>query len=128
MNEKPKTKNTEIPFCSHTKNVHDIDGHVDEPEEEERRKNQSWELRLNPCALRITGTDSDALKWTQERGGADGKTPGNSGYLPDCHTTNIIQICSIAKDDMMSSINVEMTGKILTMVRCMKMGSMGFFT
>jgi hypothetical protein len=91
MNEKPMTKNTEIPFCSHTENVHDIDEHVDEPEEEERRKNQSWELRLNPCALRITGTDSDDLKCTQERGRADRKILGNSKYIHDCLTTNIVQ-------------------------------------
>jgi hypothetical protein len=62
---KPMTNNGEIPFGSHTKNIPDIDDHVDEPEEEERRKNQCGELMLKPCTFRITGTDSDGLKCTQ---------------------------------------------------------------
>jgi hypothetical protein len=56
-----------------------------------RRKNQCGELFFKPCVLRITGTDSDGLKCTQERGCADGKTPDNSRYVHDCLTTNIIQ-------------------------------------
>jgi hypothetical protein len=36
--------------------------------------------------------------------------------------------CCTPKDDMMCGINALMTDKILTMIRCMKMGSIGFFT
>jgi hypothetical protein len=82
---------------------------------------------LKPHTFRITGPDSDGLKCTQERGGADGKTPANSKYIHDCLTTSIVQKIFAPKDDMMCGINVVMMDKILTMVRCTKMGSMGLF-
>jgi hypothetical protein len=72
---KPMTNNSEISFGFHYENALDIDEHINEPEEEERRKNQYWDLMLKPCALRITGTDSDGLKCTRERS-CKRKSPG----------------------------------------------------
>jgi hypothetical protein len=57
---KPMTNNSEISFGFHCENALDIDEYVDEPEEEERRKNQCGELLFKPCTFRITGTDSEA--------------------------------------------------------------------
>jgi hypothetical protein len=53
----------------------DINQHVDNPEGKERREDAGGEFRFKPRPLSITGTDSDGLKYMQERGGADGKTP-----------------------------------------------------
>jgi hypothetical protein len=124
---KPITNNSEISFGFHLDNAFNIDEHVDKPEEQKGRKNQHGEFMLQPCTFRIIRTDSDGLKGTQERGGADAKTSDNSGYIHDCLTTDIIQKMCTPKDDMMFGINAHMMDKILTMVRCMKMESTGFF-
>ena len=42
-------------------------------------------------------TDGDGLIGTQESGGTDGKTPGNSVREQSCFTTNIVQKMSYSK-------------------------------
>jgi hypothetical protein len=47
-------------------------------------------------------------------------------YITALHPTSFKKCCT-PKDDMMCGINAHMMDKMLTMVRCMKMGSKGFF-
>jgi hypothetical protein len=90
-------------------------------------KTQSWGLTLKPCALRIIGTNSNGLKFTQEGGDADEKAPHNSGFVHDFLQPTSSKKCCTPKNDMIFGIKVIMMDKILTMVRCVKIGSMGFF-
>jgi hypothetical protein len=76
---KPRTKKSEIAFSFCIFNDKHIEHHVDDPKRNEGGNYPFREFRFKPCTLRITETDSDGLKCTQERGSAHGKTPGNSG-------------------------------------------------
>ncbi|KAK2088829.1 hypothetical protein P7K49_034736 [Saguinus oedipus] len=88
---------SEIASGFYTFNKFDVDQHVDDPEEKERGGNAGREFRFKPGPFRMTGTDGDGLKRTQESGGADGKTPGNSTYIQNCFAANIIQKFSHSK-------------------------------
>jgi hypothetical protein len=76
----------------------DIDEQVGDPEEKERRSNPGRQFRFKPGPLRISGTDSDGLKCTQQQGSADRKTLANSVGIPNGFTTNIIQKTSSSKE------------------------------
>ncbi|KAK2088828.1 hypothetical protein P7K49_034735 [Saguinus oedipus] len=93
----PTTNKSEIASGFYTFNNSDVDQHVDDPEEKEGRKNAGREFRFKPGPSRMTGADGDGLKYTQESGGADGKTPGDSVYKHNCLTANIVQKMSHSK-------------------------------
>ena len=68
----------------------DIDQHVDDPERTEGRKNVCADFGFEPCPPRVAGSDNDGLKNTQERCGAEGKTPGDSVQVHHYLATNVI--------------------------------------
>jgi hypothetical protein len=75
----------------------DINQHVDNPEGTERREDARGEFRFKLRPLRVLGADGDGLKFTQERGGTDGKTPCNLVGVQNCLSTHIIQQMSNSK-------------------------------
>jgi hypothetical protein len=94
----------------------DTDQHGDNQERKERGRNAGGEFRFKPHPLSITGADGDDLKYTQERGGAEGKTTCN---LISVQPTSLNK-CPTPKDDIVSGVNLNMMVKTLTSDRCVK--------
>ena len=71
----PRNNQSEICNGCDKFNDMDVDDNVDKPEEKEQGINPCTELQFKPHLLIVTRTDSEGLKCTQERGGADRNTP-----------------------------------------------------
>jgi hypothetical protein len=94
----PRTKNSGIAVGLFQENGLDIDEQVGDPEEKQRGRNPSKQVRFKEGPLRIARTDSDGLKCTQQQSSAERKTPGYSVYEPNSFTTNIIQKTTYSKE------------------------------